>query len=266
MLRLTLILGGLALLLWNGFSSLDYPWQWYRVPRAFGTWSHGNFSIGPLLEGLLTTLNIVGSSLILALLIGLLSAGLRLSPSPVGRALARTYLETIRNTPLLVQLFCVYFLLAPIFELGALPSAILALALFEGAYMSEIMRAGITSIEPGQHEAAASLGMHPVRRYWHIVLPQALRRILPPLTGQSISLIKDSALVSTIAIADLSMQGRTLIAESFLTFEIWFSVAGIYLCLTLSLSALARLLENRLHANVPVYRFSLRQPRTRRTT
>jgi polar amino acid transport system permease protein len=130
--------------------------------------------------------------------------------------------------------------------LGRFASAVLALSLFEGAYASEIFRAGIVSIHRGQWEAAYSLGLSTWDIYVRIVLPQAVRRILPPLTGQAVSLVKDSALVSTIAIYDLTMQGQALVAETFLAFEIWFTVAGMYLLLTLSLSVVSWYLERRL--------------------
>lgn len=124
-------------------------------------------------------------------------------------------------------------------------AAVIALSLFEGAYASEIIRAGITSIDKGQWEAARSIGMEPYAMYRHIILPQAIRRVLPPLTSQAISLIKDSALVSTIAILDLTQRGRMIDAETFLTFEVWFTVAAIYLVITLALSGIVRFLEQR---------------------
>ena len=122
----------------------------------------------------------------------------------------------------------------------------LALSLFEGAYVSEIFRAGIISIEKGQWEAAHSLGLSTVDTYRYIILPQAIKRILPPLTSQAVSLIKDSALVSTIAIYDLTMQAQVIISETFLTFEIWFTVAAIYMILTVTLSTVADIMEQRL--------------------
>ena len=115
-------------------------------------------------------------------------------------------------------------------------SAVLALSLFEGAYASEIFRAGIVSVHKGQWEAASSIGLNTRQTYRFIILPQAIRRIIPPLTSQAVSLVKDSALVSTIAIYDLTMRGQAIIAETFLVFEIWFTVAALYLIITLILS------------------------------
>ena len=239
---IALLCGGLYI----GAENLGYNWQWYRVPRYFWTFQQGELQLGPLLQGVLVTLKVVAVSLLFSLLIGLLVALMRLTTSPVARFIASCYLELVRNTPLLVQIFLIYFVLAPILDIERFTAAVLALSLFEGAYASEIFRAGILAIPLGQWEASASLGMSKVQRYRHIVLPQALRNMAPPLTSQGISLIKDSALVSTIAVYDLSMRGQQLVAESFLTFEVWFSVAIIYLVLTLGLSAVVRLLEWRL--------------------
>ena len=229
-----------------GAENLGYNWQWYRIPRYFGTFAEGGWQVGPLLTGVLVTLQVVMVSLLFSLIIGLLVALMRLSRSPVARLLASCYLELVRNTPLLVQIFLIYFVLAPILGIERFTAAVLALSLFEGAYASEIFRAGILAIPVGQWEAAATLGMAPGQCYRYVVLPQALRNMAPPLTSQGISLIKDSALVSTIAIYDLSMRGQQLVSESFLTFEVWFTIALIYLCLTLGLSAVVRLLEWRL--------------------
>lgn len=235
-----------ALLTWlliSGSRGMGYNWQWYQVPRYLFRTVDGDFVPGPLLRGLFVTFRITGVSLVLAFGFGLTTAFLRLSGSLLGRGLARLYLEVVRNTPLLVQLFFIYFVLAPVVGLDRFVSAVLALSLFEGAYASEIFRAGIVSIHSGQWEASYSLGMNTLQTYRHIVLPQAVRRVIPPLTSQAISLIKDSALVSTISLFDLTMQGQTVIAETYLTFEIWFAVAAIYLLITIPLSMGVNLLE-----------------------
>jgi polar amino acid transport system permease protein len=229
-----------------GTESLGYNWQWYRVPRYIFTLENGQVTAGPLIQGLMVTFQVSGISLVLSFALGLTAALFRLSDSIVARVLARGYLELIRNTPLVVQLFFIYFVLGPVLGVDRFFSAVLALSLFEGAYASEIFRAGIVSIHKGQWEAAYSLGLGRYDTYRCIILPQAIRRILPPLTSQGISLIKDSALVSIIAVYDLTMQGRVIIAETFLTFELWFTVAAIYLTVTLALSVLVNFLENHL--------------------
>lgn len=245
LVKFILTAGLLIWLLIRGSEQLGYNWHWQQIPSYLYTLDQGAVSPGPLLIGLFVTLKITAVSLVLAGILGLTAALLRMSRSFVGRWVARLYLETIRNTPLLVQIFFLYFVMAPILDIGRFATAVLALSLFEGAYASEIFRAGIVSIDKGQWEAAHSLGLSRFDTYRNIILPQALRRVLPPLTSQAISLVKDSALVSTIAIYDLTMEGRAIIAETFLTYEIWFTVAAIYLVVTLTLSAVVSLLEKK---------------------
>ena len=226
-----------------------YHWQWYQIPQYLFLFDDSGFHAGPLLLGLLITVKISAVSLVFASAIGMATAMMQLSNSFVARTTAKIYVETIRNTPLLIQLFFIYFVLGPVLGLSRFPSAVLALSLFEGAYASEIIRSGIVSIHRGQWEASYSLGMSNIDTYLTVILPQAIRRILPPLTSQAISLIKDSALVSTIAIYDLTMQAQAIIAETYLTFEIWFTVALMYLSVTLTLSLVVRQMEHRFKMN-----------------
>ena len=244
-LKFLLVIAALAWLVYQGTETLGYNWQWHRVSRYILSIEDGKLILGPLIDGLQVTIQICGWSLVLAFVLGLLTSLLRMSNSIVANGVARVYLELIRNTPLLIQLFILYFVLAPILGIGRFAAGVLALSLFEGAYASEIFRAGITSVDRGQWEAAHSLGLSLINTYRYIILPQAIRRILPPLTSQAVSLIKDSALVSTIAIYDLTMQGQVIISETFLTFEIWFTVAAIYLVLTVLLSTVADIMEYR---------------------
>ena len=228
----------LALMLALGFflfdsASENYRWQWYRVWRYVGSWMDDGFYAGPLLDGLVITLKVVAGGLLVALPCGALLAGMKLSPSPVARLLADILLGAVRNTPLLMQLFIVYFIAAPLMGLSAEVAAALSLGLFEGCYMAEIFRSGIVSLPRAQWEAAFSLGFGMFGTLRLVIIPQALRRIAAPLSGQLVSLIKDSSLVSTIAVADLTLRGREAIADSFLSFEIWLLVAGVYLALTL---------------------------------
>lgn len=245
-LQFLLLLAGLGWLALRSAENIGYNWQWYRIPKYLFSVTEAGIAAGPLLQGLKITLVISLVSLVPALLFGLITAMLRLSDSFVARGLAIFYLETSRNTPLLIQIFFIYFVLGPALGLDRLPSAIIALSLFEGAYASEIFRSGIESVAAGQVEAARSIGLTTFATYRHIIIPQAIRTVLPPLTSQAISLVKDSALVSTIAIYDLTMQAQALVAESYLTFEIWFTVAAIYLMITVILSLLVGILEKRL--------------------
>ena len=201
--------------------------------------------IGPLTQGLWVTIWISFVSGLVGLLIGLITGLCRISDNPVLRGLAVIYIELIRGTPLLVQIFIFYFFIGTVLNLDRIVAGIGALALFVGAYIAEIIRAGIQSIAKGQTEAARSLGMSAFQNVAYIVLPQAFKRVLPPLAGQFISLIKDSSLVSVIAITDLTKSGREIITASFATFEIWFTVALLYLVVTSVLSQLLFWLERR---------------------
>ena len=246
LIKYLVVLAAVTWLMINGTQQLGYHWQWYRVPQYIFSMTDNRLAPGPLIQGLLITIRITAVSLLLAFVFGLTAALMRLSRSLLARIIARGYLEIIRNTPLLVQLFFIYFVLGPVLDISGFTSAVLALSLFEGAYASEIFRAGIISIQKGQWEAAFSIGLNRLQTYRRVILPQALRRILPPLASQAVSLIKDSALVSTIAIYDLTMQGQAIVAETFLVFEIWFTVAAIYLVLTLALSVSVFFMESRL--------------------
>jgi len=175
----------MAALIWLFSKSAEhsgYNWQWYQVSQYLYVVDDTGFHAGPLLSGLKITLLISGVSLVISMIIGLFTVFLRLSNAPVARWFARLYLETTRNTPLLIQIFFIYFVLGPVLGLERFTSAILALSLFEGAYVSEILRSGILSIESGQKEAGFSLGLTSYLTYRHIILPQAIRNTLPPLS------------------------------------------------------------------------------------
>ena len=245
-IKYILFLGTIILILTISSANMNYNWQWYRVPGyIFSYSSDGVLMPGRLLIGLALTVKISIISLILAFLIGMITALLRLSSSFAARLISRVYLELIRNTPLLIQLFVIYFVISPVFGISPFLSAVLTLSLFEGAYASEIIRGGVNAIPKGQWESAYSLGLSSIDTYRYIILPQTLKQVLPPLAGQAVSLIKDSALVSTIAIFDLTMAGQSIISETFLTFEIWFTVALIYLLMTVSISTFVHYLEKR---------------------
>jgi polar amino acid transport system permease protein len=202
--------------------------------------------LGPLMLGLWTTLWLSGISSVFALFLGLVTGLARVSKNITLRGLAMIYVECIRGTPLLVQIFIAYFFLGTVFNLSRNVCGIGALALFAGAYVAEIVRAGIQAIPKGQMEASRSLGMTAFQTMRDITLPQAFKKILPPLSGQFISLIKDSSLVSVIAITDLTKSGREIITSTFATFEVWIVVAAMYLLVTSLLSQLVFYMERRL--------------------
>lgn len=201
--------------------------------------------LGPLMMGLWTTLWLSAISSVFALVLGLLTGLARISENFTLRGLSMIYVECIRGTPLLVQIFLAYFFLGTVFDLSRNVCGIGALALFAGAYVAEIVRAGIQAIPKGQGEAARSLGMNSFQTMVEVILPQALKKILPPLSGQFISLIKDSSLVSVIAITDLTKSGREIITSTFATFEVWLVVAAMYLLVTSILSQIVYYMERR---------------------
>jgi polar amino acid transport system permease protein len=183
---------------------------------------------------------------VLALFIGLITGLARISKNLTLRGLAAIYVEFIRGTPLLVQIFIAYFFIGTVFNLDRNVAGVGALAIFAGAYVAEMVRAGIQAIPKGQMEAARSLGMNLFQAMRYIILPQAFKKILPPLAGQFISLIKDSSLVSVIAITDLTKSGREIITSTFATFEVWLTVAAMYLIVTSLLSQAVFYMERRL--------------------
>ena len=241
---LFLMIGGIIILL-KGAEDQGYYWQWFRIPKYLYEIDEGRFIAGPILKGLKITLNLTWSSLILTYIIGLVTALMRLSNSLLARGIARVYLEITRNTPLLVQIFFMYFVVAPILDIDRFLAGVLALSLFEGSYASEIYRSGIVAVNKGQWEASYTLGLSTYQNYRYIILPQAIRRILPPLTSQAVSLIKDSSLVSVIAIYEMTMQANEIASETFLVFEIFFTIAAIYLALAITLSQIVAYFEKR---------------------
>lgn len=248
LLIFVVLMGLLGWLTVRGADAMGYNWQWYRVPRYLYRVIDGEIIWGPLVRGLWVTLEITLYSALLTLVIGLSAALLRLSGSVAGRLLATLYLEVVRNTPLLVQIFLFYFILAPIFGIERFWVGVLALAFFEGAFAAEIVRGAIIAVPRGQREASLAVGLTGYQRYRYVILPQALPLMLPPLTGSIINLIKNSAMVSVIAIFDLTTEGRNIIADTFMSFEIWLTVAAIYLAITVALSLSIGLLERRYSA------------------
>ncbi|MBU5353064.1 amino acid ABC transporter permease [Paenibacillus silvae] len=200
-----------------------------------------------LLEGTVVTLKIVVISLIFAMVIGLISGLMSTSLNRLLRLVASLYVDIIRGTPLLVQVYFIYFGL-PVFldmRIPAMTAGIIAVSLNAGAYVSEIFRAGIESIGKGQHEAARSLGLSRFKTMWLVVLPQATRRMIPTFVNQSIITIKDTSLLSAIGIAELTQTGEIIISSNFRAFEIWGVVGIFYLIIIVLLSRASRFIERR---------------------
>jgi polar amino acid transport system permease protein len=237
----------IAWLIWRGALAMEYNWQWYRVSPFFYRIIDDEIILGPLYHGLIQTLKLAFVAGIMAIIIGFITAFARMSNSRAGGAIATFYLEAIRNTPLIVQLFLFYFVLAPILGIDRFWSGVMCLAFFEGSFAAEIIRGGIQGVDRGQFEASDATGLTIYDKYRYIIVPQSMPLILPPLTGLLISLIKHSAIVSVIAVSELTTTGLNLIADTFMAFEIWFIIAGIYLVLTISLSIGVGQLEKKLN-------------------
>jgi polar amino acid transport system permease protein len=197
-------------------------------------------------DGILVTFQVTIEAIVLALIIGLFTGLGRISKNRVINGIASLYVEVIRGIPLLVQLFYIYFALGRFVNLPAMASAVIAMAVCYGAYMGEIFRAGIESIHRGQMEAARSLGMSYQQAMIHVILPQAFKTILPPVGNEFVALLKDSSLVSILAVSDLLRRGREFASESFTYFETYTMVALVYLVITLVLSKLVSIMEERI--------------------
>lgn len=198
-----------------------------------------------LLEGLNMTIQISIFSIILGTVLGIVGALCKISKNFILRSLANVYVEWIRNTPLLIQVLFIYFGLGVFFNLSPIVASVIALSFFSGAYITEIIRAGILAVPRGQKEAAFSIGMTEFQAMRLIILPQAIKRILPPLAGQFITLVKDSSLVSVIAVTDLTYVAKNIVTTTFRAFEVWLVIAVFYFVLSFTLSLAVRKLESR---------------------
>jgi len=192
------------------------------------------------LTGLRSTFLISIISIGLAIATGIIACACRISGIRLIKYPAIAYIEIVRSTPLLVQIYFLYFGLPTLgIRVPEIQTGILALMLNSGAYIAEIIRAGINSVEPGQIEAGVSSGLNYIQRMRFIILPQALGVTVPPLLGQAIVLVKDSALLSLISVAELTRSGQTLTSERFMPSEAFFTVAFFYMCIYFCLKALA---------------------------
>ena len=200
-----------------------------------------------LLAGAGITIEITALSVGFGLLIGMTVGIARLASIKPVRYFANCYVDFIRGTPLLVQIFLIYFALPMLTgqRIDPFIAAISACSINSGAYVAEIFRGGIQSIDKGQMEAGRSLGMTWMQTMRYIIVPQAFKRVIPPLGNEFIAMLKDSSLVSVIGFEELTRRGQLIIARTYSSFEIWLTVAFIYLIMTFAISRLVDALERR---------------------
>lgn len=274
------LLAGAALLLHRMFFDLNYRWNWGVIPTYLLRYDQEQqrWLANALLEGFFTTIRLSLWGMLLALLLGILIGVMRIAPRLAPRAISRIYVEFIRNTPALVLVFLFYyfvndrilshFAVEPLlrgsppamrrllsFACGDLSlispfiSGAMTIGLFQAAYIGEIVRAGIQAIPAGQWEASRSLGLSKYHVMRLVILPQAIRTMLPPLAGEFINTIKYSSIVSIISIQELTFQGLQIMASTQATIEVWITITAMYLLLCFSLSVAVHRLERRLGGN-----------------
>ncbi|PHR28528.1 MAG: amino acid ABC transporter permease [Desulfotalea sp.] len=271
------IVGLFTYITYRLFFALNYNWNWSVIPTymVYHDPETGSWRANLLLEGFITTIKLSIWATLLAVLIGSIVGLMRVSPRLFYRMVGRTYIEAIRNTPPLVLVFIFYYFVSDQFFtfLGvedyfrtsspamqsyvtfffASPSLItqflsgvLTLAMFQGAYIAEIVRAGIQAVEIGQWEAGHALGLSRGKTLCFIILPQAIKIMLPPLANEFINTIKWSSIVSIISIQELTFQALQVMASTQATIEIWLTISTMYLVLCLSLSLVVRKIEKHL--------------------
>lgn len=259
---------------------LEYTWEWDSLPAYFlyRDAITGKWSANILLKGFFTTLKLSMWATLLGFALGTFSGILGAKGSFEQRCISGFYVETIRNLPSLVLVILFYYFISSQFldalyldrwlrtspaavqktaaflfagpdQINSFISAVVALGIYEGAYISEIVRGGIISMPQGQWEAAWSIGLTKKKTFLLIILPQAFRKIAFPLAGQFISTIKDSAIVSVISIQELTFQGMELMAATFLTFEVWITITVLYFVITFSLSRIVSFFEKKYALN-----------------
>ena len=234
--RLTL-LAVCALVLFGMMSTIHYNWNWWVV------WQYRALFI----QGFANTIMVSCGAILLGLAIGVMGGLARVSENIWLRELATLYVWGFRGTPLLTQIYIFYFCFAVMVHVDSpFLTGMITLAFFAGAYITEMVRAGIESISPGQWEAARSTGLSHRQALHNVVFPQALRRIIPPVTGQFVSLIKDSSLLSVIAVRELTKGAEIVNSITYKTFEAYLPLAVFYLLLTYPLSILTYHLEKRI--------------------
>ena len=278
LLLIAILCGFFAFVFYRLFFALNYNWNWSIIPTYLVRYDEqsGRWLPNILLQGLFTTIKLSVWGMLLAGLLGLIIGILRTSRRLFFRLATRTYVELIRNTPPLVLVFIFYFFVsdqilpaigADAFVRGLSPpwkerlayfattpelfvpflSGVITIGIFQSAYITEIVRAGIEAIDDGQWDASKALGLNHFQQLRLIILPQALRIMLPPLANEFINTIKYSSIVSIISIQELTFQGLQVMSSTQVTIEVWLTITMMYLLICLSLSMLVQRLEYRLN-------------------
>ncbi len=231
----------IGLLIW-GIQTMDYPWD-FTFLQSF-IWNENGPGI--LLQGLWNTLWISLLSILGGSILGVIFGILLTFKSKILHTILVFYVDVFRNTPFLVQIYVIFFVLGTVLHLSAWEAGILGLILFSAASIAELVRGVLVQFEKGQIMAAQSLGLTPLQIAWHIIFPQAMKRVLPGLVGQYVALIKDSSLISVIGIDELAKTASQISAVTFKNLETWIAVACIYFIINTFLTSCSRLLEQKL--------------------
>lgn len=229
-----------------------YSWGWYVISPSL---DKGRENLFFLVSGLGYTLAVALCAIVLSVVLGLVMALTALSPNRILRTASRSYIEVLRSVPMLVMVLWAYYGLPIVFgiSLSAFTAGVIALALCDSAFEAEIFRAGIQSVDKGQHEAASALGLSAFDRMRYIIMPQAIRRVLPPLGNQFVYMLKTSSLLSVIGLTELTRHANELIVTEYRPLEIYSFLVLEYLVLILIASWLVRRLERRMAVGERTY-------------
>lgn len=204
-------------------------------------------SLNLFMQGMRITLELAAVSLAAAMVIGIVASLMGMSRNPVLQTINSAFVAIIRGTPLLVQAYFIYFGVTGVLNvrMSAFTAGVIALSLNAGGYMSEIFRGGIQAVDPGQREAARSLGLSSSQTTWRIIIPQAIRICIPSVVNQWCITIKDTSIISVLGLAELTKMGQQVIARTFRSFEIWIMVGILYFIVIYLLTVLARFVERK---------------------
>jgi polar amino acid transport system permease protein len=237
-------------ILMRSFYTLDYQWDFSSLSPYI--WLPANQGGGPglFLQGLWVTIKMSFQGIVFGSVLGVLLGLLLTSKERISKLAALLYVDVFRNTPVLVQLYVAYFIVGTAFNLSGTVAGAMTMSLFCAAYVAEIFRGTIVNFEKGQIDAAKAVGLSSFQIALKIIAPQALRQMLPPLIGQFVSLIKDSSLLSVVAIPELTKEAQNAVTVTFRSFETWFFIAFLYLFVNSIVSSFGRFVEKKLSAGL----------------